>query len=75
MGDIGNRQSSGELIEEMEAGRKLGRLGKAYNIAVHSRQAPQRIHYFRTLCVRSFIKKDNSIGWNLARNPGVNSVT
>ena len=62
--DIGNGDSSGELIEEKEEWRKLGPLGKAHNIAVHSRKTPQRIQHFRTLSAGSLIKKDNSTRWN-----------
>ena len=61
---MGNGPYSGELIEEMQEWRKLGPLGKAYNIAVHSRRTPQRMQHFCSLSGGSLIKKDNSTWWN-----------
>lgn len=62
--EIGDGESSGKLIEEMEQWRKLGPLGKAHNIAVHSQKTPQRIQHFHTHSAGSLIKKENSTRWN-----------
>lgn len=49
---------------EMVDWRKIGPLGKAHNIAIHSRRNPQRIKQFREFSGGILITKDNNTRWN-----------
>jgi len=57
-----------ELLEEMRKWRRIGPLGKAHNIALHTRKTPARIKRFRELSGGVLLKRDNSTRWNSWNN-------
>ena len=48
--------------------RRLGPLGKAHNIALHTRKTPARIKQFRELSGGILLKRDNATRWNSWNN-------
>ena len=48
--------------------RTIGPLGKADNIAVHTRKTPARIKRFRELSGGVLLKRDNTTRWNSWNN-------
>ena len=57
-----------ELLEEMRKWRRIGPLGKAQNIALHTRKTPARNKRFPELSGGVLLKRDNSTRWNSWKN-------